>query len=235
MDKPPIPPLLLSALLLALGALILASASAEAEVALGGKVGTLGAGAELTAGLSPSWNVRLGANGFSASETRSVNDIEYDADADLRTATGWLDWHPGGRAFRVTGGLVYNGNEVNGRSKVPDSGVYLIGGVPVPAGLVGTLEAEAEFDPVAPYFGIGFGNAVADSRRVTFFADLGLFYQGQADVTLRPNIPAGSPLDNPTARQALQILLDREAQDIEDQAVDYDLYPVVAVGLAVRF
>jgi hypothetical protein len=213
----------------------LAAVPATAEVALGGKVGTLGVGAELTAGLSPSWNVRLGLNGFSASETRSVNDIEYEAEADLRTATGWLDWHPGGRSFRVTGGLVYNGNEVNGHSKVPDSGVYVIGGVPVPAQLVGTLEAEAEFDPLAPYFGIGFGNAVRPGSRVSFFADLGVFYQGQADVTLRPNIPAGSPLNNPTARQALQILLDREAADIEDQAVDYDLYPVVAVGLAVRF
>ena len=45
---------------------ILLAAPGRAEVAIAAKAGSLGLGAELTAGLSPQWNVRLGANGFTA-------------------------------------------------------------------------------------------------------------------------------------------------------------------------
>lgn len=209
----------------------------RAEVALGAKAGTLGLGAELTVGLSPQVNVRLGANGYTyEDEGREVSDIVYDAEANLRTATALLDWHPGGRGFRLTAGAVFNDTTVEGRSLPPASGVYDIGGVPVPADLIGTLDAEAEFDPVVPYAGLGWGNAVAGNRKVGFFVDLGVIFQGKADVTLTPRIPADSPINTtPGAREVLDILLRREEQDLEDEAADYDLYPVVAIGLSYRF
>lgn len=210
-------------------------APALAEVALGGKVGTLGVGVELTAGLSPQWNARLGLQGGSISDRREVSDIEYDATADLQSASAFLDWHPGGRGFRLSGGLLYNGTEIEGRSLVPRSGIYDIGGVPVPASQVGTLSAQADFDPLAPYAGLGWGNAVGEGGKVRFVFDLGVVFQGKADVTLRANLPPGSPLDNPVAREALEILLEREARDLERDAEDYDLYPVAAIGISYRF
>lgn len=220
----------------ALAAFVSLLPSARAEVALAGKAGTLGLGAELTAGLSPQWNVRLGANAFDYSERREVSDIEYDGEARLRNATAFLDWHPGGGGFRLTGGLLYNGNEVLGSSLPPASGFYDIGGVPVPVGFVGTLDAKAEFDTFAPYAGLGFGNAVAPGKKLGFFVDLGVVFQGEADVTLTPVIPAGSPINTvPGAREALDILLEREARDLEEEASDYDLYPVLAIGLSYRF
>lgn len=213
------------------------AAPVQAEVALGAKVGTLGAGAELTAGLSRRVNFRLGANAFSyTDEGREVSDIEYDAEANLRNATALLDFHPGGRAFRLTGGLVWNGNNLEGRSLPPASGVYDIGGVPVPVTMVGTLNAEVEFDPVVPYAGIGWGNAVGDGKRVGFFFDLGAFFQGEADATLTPVIPEGSLiLTTPGARELLQVLIEREEREFEEDAADYDIYPVVSFGVSYRF
>ncbi len=213
------------------------SAPAQAEVALGAKAGTLGLGAELTVGLSPQVNVRLGANGYNyTDENREVSDIFYDAEANLRTATALLDWHPGGRGFRLTAGAVYNDTSVEGHSLPPASGFYDIGGVPVPANLIGTLDAEADFDPIVPYAGLGWGNAVAGNKKVGFFVDLGVVFQGKADVTLTPNIPANSPINTtPGAREILDVLLRREEQDLEDEVADYDLYPVVAIGLSYRF
>lgn len=216
-------------------ALTMAPAPVSAEVALGAKVGTLGAGVELTTGLSPQWNARLGVQGGSYTDRREVSDIEYDATLDLLSASAFLDWHPAGRGFRLTGGLLYNATEIEGRSLLPRSGVYDIGGVPVPASQVGTLSAVAEFDPFAPYAGLGWGNAVGEGGKVRFVFDLGVVFQGQADVTLTPNLPPGSPLDNPLARQALDILLEREARDLERDAEDYDLYPVAAIGISYRF
>ena len=214
----------------------LAAEPGRAEVALAGKAGTLGAGAELTLGLSRQLNARLGANAYSYSDRREASDIEYDGEAKLRTGTAWLDWHPGGGGFRLTGGLVYNDTTIEGSSLPPRSGVYDIGGVPVPASLVGTLDAEVEFDPVVPYVGLGWGNAVAAEKKLGFFVDLGVIFQGKADVTLIPIIPANSPINTtPGARQALDILLRREEQDLEDEAADYDLYPVLSIGLSYRF
>jgi hypothetical protein len=215
---------------------VLAAAPGRAEVALAAKAGTLGGGAELTVGLSPQLNARLGANAYNYSDRREASGIEYDGEAKLRTGTAFLDWHPGGRGFRLTGGLVYNDTTVEGSSLPPASGSYEIGGVLVPARLVGTLDATADFDPVVPYAGLGWGNAVAAGKKVGFFVDLGVIFQGKADVTLIPILPTDSPINsNPAARQALDILLRREEQDLEDQAADYDLYPVVAIGFSYKF
>lgn len=222
----------------ALTAILLAFAASPgaAQVALGAKAGTLGVGAELTVGLSRQLNTRLGVNGFEYTERREASDIEYDGEASLRTATALLDWHPGGRGFRLTGGIVYNDTEVTGNSLPPASGVYDLGGVPVPVSILGTLDAKADFDPVVPYVGLGWGNAVAEGKKVGFFFDLGVIFQGEADVELTPDIPANSPINTtPGARDALEILLSREEGDLEDEASDYDLYPVVSLGLTYRF
>ena len=216
---------------------ILLAVPGRAEVAIAAKASTLGAGAELTVGLSPQVNVRLGVNGYNyRDEGREVSDIVYDAEANLRTATALLDWHPGGRGFRLTAGAVYNDTSVEASSLPPASGFYDIGGVPVPVGFVGTLDADADFDPVVPYAGLGWGNAVGGSKKLGFFVDLGVVFQGKADVTLTPIIPANSPINTtPGAREVLDVLLRREEQDLEDEASDYDLYPVVAIGLSYRF
>ena len=208
----------------------------RAEVALGGKVGSLGLGLELTVGLSPQWNARLGANGFNyTDDRRRAGHLEYDATAKLRTATALLDWHPGGSGFRLSGGLVYNDTRIDGSSLVPASGNYDIGGVMVPVSLVGTLDGRIDFDRVVPYAGVGWGNAVAPGRKVGFFLDAGVIFQGKGKVTLTPNIPAGSPLNDPTARAVLDILLRQEENDIQKDVADYTLYPVVSIGLTYRF
>jgi hypothetical protein len=217
-------------------AFALAAAPGRAQVAVAAKAGTLGAGIELTMGLGPQLNARLGANGYDYSDRQEASDIEYDAEARLRTFTGLLDWHPGGRGFRLTGGAVYNGTEIEGSSLPPRSGTYVIGGVPVPASLLGTLDGTIEFDPVVPYAGLGWGNAVSEGRGWGFVFDLGVIFQGEAEVTLTPVLPPNSPINTtPGAREALQILLDREERDIESDAADYDLYPVVSLGVSYRF
>lgn len=216
--------------------LVLLPTGAFADVGLAGTAGTLGAGVELTAGISPQINARFGLHGFQYSERREASDIEYDGEANLRTVTGLLDFHPGGRGFRLSGGLVYNATEIEGESLPPVSGVYDIGGVPVPVAILGTLDGVIEFDPVVPYAGLGWGNAVGPGNKVGFVLDLGVMFQGKGEVTLTPDIPADSPLNSvPGAREALQILLDREEREIEEDIADYDLYPVVSIGISYRF
>jgi hypothetical protein len=216
---------------------LLSSEPAQAaDVAIGGKGGTLGLGVELTVGLGRQWNTRLGINGFDYSDRREASDIEYDAEAQLRTAAALLDFHPGGRGFRLTAGAIWNGTKVEGSSLPPPSGFYDIGGVPVPVAILGTLDAEAEFDPFAPYVGLGWGNAVGSNQKVGFSFDIGVVVQGEADIELTPVLPADSPINTtPGARELLEILLEREESEIEDEAADYDIYPVISIGVTYRF
>lgn len=221
--------------LVLLPALLLLARPTRAEVGIAGTAGTLGAGVELSFGASRQVQGRIGIHGYNYSDRREASDIEYDAEADLRTATGFLDWHPGGRGFRLTGGLVYNGTDVTGHSLPPASGSYDIGGVPVPVSILGTLDADVEFDPIVPYAGLGWGRAPGSGSGFGVTLDLGVMFQGEGEVTLTPRIPAGSPLNDPLARQALQVLLDREEQDLQEDVNDYDLYPVVSLGISYRF
>lgn len=223
----------LSFVLITAAALLAGPACAQVDVA--GTAGTLGAGVELSFGGSRSVQGRIGAHGYNYSDRREASDIEYDAEANLRTLTGFLDWHPGGRGFRLTGGLVYNGTEVTGRSLPPASGVYDIGGVPVPSAILGTLDADVEWDPIVPYAGLGWGRAPGSGSGFGFTLDLGVMFQGEGEVTLTPRIPAGSPLNDPLAREALQVLLDREERDLQEDLDDYDMYPVVSLGISYRF
>jgi len=209
---------------------------AGAQIALTGKAGSLGLGAELTFGLLPHLDGRLGVNGFSYSDDgREASGIEYDADARLRTATALLDLHPGGHAFRLTGGLVWNGTQVDAHSRPSPSGTYDIGGVQIPVSVVQRLDGRAEFDPIAPYVGLGWGNPIRSSRRAGVAFDLGVIFQGKAKVNLTPVIPQDSPINNPLAREALEILVQREERELEDEASDYELYPVVSLGIWYRF
>ena len=225
-------PLTILIALLLLGAL----PTRAAELAVGLKAGTLGAGAELDAGLSPHLSFRLAANGYSRSERREASGIEYDATADLRTAEALLDLHPGGGGFRLTGGLAYNGNKAHGSSLTPASGFYPIGDLQVPAALLGHLDGKIEFDSLAPYAGLGWGNRFGAGNRLGFSFDLGVLYQGKADVTLTPVFASTSPIPSiPIAQAVLNAELRKEEADIEDDLADYQYYPVLSLGLTYRF
>jgi hypothetical protein len=209
-------------------------APVHAQVAIAAKAGTLGAGAELTAGVARNLDVRVGFGAYTYSDRRVASDIEYDGEARLRTATALLDWHPWGGSFRLTAGALYDATKIEGTSVPSPSGTYDIGGVAVPAALVGTLHGRLDFDPVVPYVGLGWGNPLRSSR-LGFFLDLGVVFPGSPSAKLTPDIPPGSPLQNPAARALLDAQLAREERDIEREVADYDEYPVLALGLSYRF
>ena len=215
-------------LLFALGSLAAAAISPGQNLALAAKAGSTGVGADLTIRVAPSLNVRLGGQAFSRSETRTEQDIEYDADLKLVSGQLLLDLHPGGRGFRFSAGAIVNGNEVTAVST--EDAVYRINGVPYPVGLVGTLEGRVETNDVAPYLGIGWGNAVAPGGPWRFAIDAGAFYQGKPKVTLtaHPIIPILLP-------ERFEEDLEAERQEIEDDLDSYRFYPVLSVGVSYRF
>jgi hypothetical protein len=227
----------LAASLLA-AAQLAAPPAARAQVAASVVAGTMGAGAEVSFSFAPRWSGRLGIAGFDVSRRgEAAGGNRYDAAASLRNGRALLDWYPApgrGGGFRLSGGLVIDDNHITGDSVPPASGVYNIGGVPVPAALLGKLHGKIDFNRAAPYLGIGWGSSPS-GHGFGASLDLGAFYQGRPHVTLTPEIPAGSPLNDPVARRLLDAAIAREEGRVQSRVDSYRVYPVLAVGLSYRF
>lgn len=123
---------------------------------------------------------------------------------------------------------------MNGTSIPPASGIYRIGGVDVPASLVGGLRGRVDFPSLAPYAGLGWGRATGGGRFAAS-VDLEVAYQGHGRVTLTPLLPANSAINQiPGARALLDLAIAQEEADAERQIARYDFYPVVSVGITYR-
>jgi hypothetical protein len=221
---------------LALALLLAGGRPAEAQTSLSLTAGSLGGGLELTQSFTPFLDGRLGFHGASLTQNdRRVADVHYDATAKARTGTAFLDLHPFAGGFRLTGGLVYNGSQIDGTSLPPPGGTFRIGGIDVPSSQVGRLDGRVDFKTIAPYLGLGWGGPLAANGRVAFAFDLGAFYQGSPQVHLTPVLTPGSPIDTPAGRALLALAVAEEERRAEADLSSYKYYPVVSVGLSYRF
>jgi hypothetical protein len=199
------------------------------EVAATVDLGTTGLGLHLTTPLAAKLNGRIGLNIANTSYEGSTSDMDYDFKLKLKTVDALLDYHPFDSSFRLTGGVVYNGNKIDARAK-PSGGTYTINNVPYNAATVGDLSSKIDFRKAAPYLGIGWGNAVKQAGW-SFGTDLGVMFQGTPKTQLAS-----------TNCTALPILCSRLASDVAAENVklgeevkDFKLYPVIRVGVSYRF
>ncbi len=213
--------------------LVLAPMVMAGGVGLTAKIGTLGLGADLTVGMGDRANIRLGLNAFSfdmdvdddedTASGSGTSAEEINLELNLMTLAALVDWFPFGGSFRLTGGVMFNNNEVD--LTAPNSSVELNNR----DYSVTSLSGNVGFNSLAPYAGIGFGNAVDEDGHWTFAFDLGVMLQGDPDVTLTA-VAADS------SRQAqLDADIVKEIDDIDDDTEDISMYPVAMIGVGYRF
>lgn len=199
---------------------------AEAALSIGGKFGTLGAGVDLTARLNDQLNLRVGGNYITYHLDILTDDIDYAVDTHFENLVTTLDWHPFENNFRISAGAVFNQNQLDMEATV--SSPVEIGGATFSPSEIGTLRGVASFDNVAPYLGIGFGNAAKDDAGLTFVFDIGVMFQGAPDVELTAD---GTAADNEYFQEQLAI----EEQDAEEVGDLFRFYPVLSIGIAYCF
>ena len=192
--------------------------------------GTTGLGAGLVFNVSEQVNVRGSYNWFEYSHEEEIDDLEYDLDLELSTVELLLDWHPFGSGFRITGGVVHNGTDLTGEGRPTSTGTVKVGDQLFQAQEIGSVDAQVDFNSVAPYLGIGYGKPFG--QRLSFSADLGLVYQGSPDATLRARPGAG--LD-PVTQARLEQAAREEERELEDELDRFRYYPVARIGLAYAF
>jgi hypothetical protein len=195
-------------------------------LAVSGKAGTLGLGGDLTAGITSNVNARVGINAGSLSFQGTPEDVEYDVDLDFLSFPALVDWHVFDDSFRISAGVLINQNEI-GLLAIPTSPVN-IGGIEYTPAEIGTLSGGVDFEPVAPYIGIGWGNALDPYKKWGFTCDFGVAYTHSPNVALTAN---GTAASDPTFQDALE----REVNAIEDKLSNYKFYPVISIGLYYRF
>lgn len=184
------------------------------------EIGTLGLGARFAVTLGPQVVLRTGA-GFEPFSLRAdESDVVYDLDVPNPSFSTLLDWHPGARAFRLSGGIYYFTDDVKAKA-TPDRPVE-IGDHEYDGSQIGTLIGDLGTRRFAPYVGIGVGNSTR--LGTTFALDLGLAFHGTPDVHLRATGPIR---DDPT----FQADLDQELQEVNDDIERFKAYPVLTLGI----
>ncbi len=188
------------------------------------KAGTLGAGVELSKGLSDKFSVSLGFNAYNYKTSDTTSDISYDFKLELQSAALLANYHPFSGVFRLTGGVLYDNNELSLTGK-PSGATYTINGVTYSSSAVGNLTGKLTFNKTAPYLGVGWGNR--PNSRFGLSADIGALYQGSPKLSLS----ATGALSDP----ALAADLERERASAESDLSKYKWYPVLSLGVYFRF
>ncbi len=147
-----------------------------------------------------------------------------------------MDWHPFAGGFRLSIGAIAAGPkiELNG---TPNSGQTVeINGRDYNAAELGSLRGEIETgNSVAPYVGLGWGNYAGKNNRVTFLVDIGAMYGGDPDVTLTAVCGPQANTTVPGGCARLQNDVDTESRELRDEVTSVKWYPVINIGIGIRF
>jgi len=208
------------------GALLAGGQIAMADgVAVGVKAGTLGGGVELTTNVVPMLlNARIQANGFNYNTTVTNTNVHYDAKLKLLSVGALADFYPMAGKFRLTAGVYYNANKLT-LTGVPTAATYTFNGTTYTAAQAGSVTGTMDFNKLAPYAGIGWGDAVSSGSPIGFNVDLGVLYQGKPKTTVTATGAAAGLAADIAAEKAR----------LDNNVNKYKFYPVASVGISYHF
>ncbi|MBI5409699.1 MAG: hypothetical protein HZA14_10075 [Nitrospirae bacterium] len=190
------------------------------------KLSTLGAGLEVEGPFSDSISGRLGINYFPYNYDGTADDIDYEYDLTLLSLSALLDWHPFQGSFRISGGVLYNGNKID--AEATSAATYDIGDRTFTGSDVGNLKGDIDFQKLSPYLGLGWDTSFGKKERFGFLVELGVIYQGSPKVGLSADGPISDT-------QIFQNELSKEEDNMQEDIKGYKYYPVIGVGVSYRF
>ncbi len=191
---------------------------------VGFKIGTLGWGGDLTLNMGKKANLRGGINLFNYDDTVDLDEATVDGNIDWQTIPVLLDWHPAASGFRISGGIVFNKNEIS-MTASPNETLNFQG----TDYTVQSLDGEVTFDEISPYLGVGYGDAVGGKGRFRFACDFGVMFHGEPDVLLQ------ATAQNPVVQSQLNKDLQLEKEEFQEDVDRFSVYPVISLGFSFTF
>ncbi len=232
-------------------AMITATAQADGlymeGVSVGMDAGLLGLGANVKAKVAQSVGVRAGFQYFHKDGIEEESDnVHYNFDVTLNGMYGYADWHPWKGSFKITGGLLYNNSDVKGLITPATSQSFEFQGHTYSTNDIARVHTLVDFDPVAPYLGIGWDTSFDKKRGFGFTFDLGVAYQGAAKVSYTVDYKelekSGNPAVDQAAEQARAQLIQNINHDLEEEKVSlqeeldkYKYLPYISIGFNYKF
>lgn len=206
------------------------TAQADEGFGIDVRAGTMGVGAEISASLMPHTRLRGGINYLRWEFDSTIDDIDYTFDPEFNSISALFDVHPFGGAFFLSGGVYFNNNKVGVEGSLPPENFpaqyqafdFLSDYV--------SISGDVEFNPVAPYLGLGWRSNSNDTGW-GIGLELGVLYQGAPDVT---NLRINAPVDVNDVAEVQQFLAEQE-QEIEDELSWFQWYPVASLLLTYHF
>jgi hypothetical protein len=192
------------------------------STAVGLKLSNLGLGLELTMAFNEKFSIRFSGSYY------QLNTSELDENLNIELSNSQLvggaylvgDYHFL-KFMHATVGVVYRASKEEGVAK-PTEGLT-IGGIEIPADIVGQIAYAIEQNSIGYYAGIGLGRTISFKRRVAFSFSLGGYYI--------PNPPTvkveASGMLSPTANENTQ-------NQISENTGDQKLHPFVSVQISYR-
>ncbi len=199
------------------------------------EISTLGAGATVTKSVTPNINAKVGINGLGISRNITVSDVNYNANLNLFNVSTLVDYHPWQKAgFRFTGGLVFQDNNIEGTAKASNGGKININGTDYDTTTqLQSVKAKVSLsNSVAPYLGLGWGNAVKPDKHWGFSANLGVMFAGSPQVTLTPEF---APNITDAVKQQINNDIAQEKNKQESDLNWLNIYPVLSFGVSYQF
>lgn len=195
------------------------------------RISTLGFGLEAAKGLTPRFGLRGGFNYFSYGYDATESDVSYNLELELKSFGLFADWHPFRGNFRLSGGVLINGNGLSGNAK--PSGSFDIGDTTYTSGVGGQINSvnlDVSYNAIAPYFGLGWDTTFGDHENWGFTFDLGLVYSGSPEATLgiSHNLTGG-------AATTLESERVKEQKDLQNELDSLEWWPVLSAGIVYQF
>jgi hypothetical protein len=211
------------------------------SVTIGGRVGTLGAGIQLSTPLSRAFTIRGGLNLTGFSYAFDIDGVNYDSQLNLRSSDLSLDWYPFHKRFHISPGVLYANNKLSAITSVPPGNYFELGS----AGFINSVddplngEAHAYFPRrFSPMLTIGLENLLpGKERRLTIPVNIGVAYTGAAMINVALNGTACTSegcftfATNPDALESLK----EEVATLNEDLKKVPVYPIASVGIAYRF
>lgn len=193
------------------------------------RISTLGGGLEVAKGLTPWLGLRGGLNYFTYTYDSQESGNDYELELELKSFGLFVDLHPFKQAFRITGGFLINGNEINGNAKLAAGEKFDLDGIEY--SLAGNRASMAlTYDTFAPYAGLGWDTTFGDDDRWGFTFDLGVVFSGSPDLVIDATVNSTDP--NAATFDAKK---KKEVDEVKEDLNDFELWPVISAGIVYQF
>lgn len=191
------------------------------------RASTLGISGDVARSFGENFNLRVGFSAFSYTYDGDYESddgeqkIDYTMELKPLSVHILADYFPFKNNFRLTGGFLINLNKFDLEFK-SGKNIEVSQSVTYTPEELGSINSDIDFNAIAPFLGMGFGN-VALGKGVKFNFEVGTIYQGAPSLDL-----SASERLEPTAND------DNEAQ-IEDNISWFKWYPVLSLGITYNF